>query len=83
MVNTELTWFKSSYSGSDGDNCVEVAHAWFRSTYSGTEGDNCVEVALTPRTVHIRDSKLNPVGSGPELTVPASAWAEFVAHVGA
>ncbi|MCZ9345379.1 DUF397 domain-containing protein [Streptomyces sp. TRM76130] len=21
----ELDWFKSSYSGSDGDNCVEVA----------------------------------------------------------
>lgn len=21
----ELTWFKSSYSGGDGDNCVEVA----------------------------------------------------------
>ncbi|MBO8203235.1 DUF397 domain-containing protein [Streptomyces smyrnaeus] len=23
----ELSWFKSSYSGSDGGNCVEVAHA--------------------------------------------------------
>ncbi|WP_328493198.1 DUF397 domain-containing protein [Streptomyces sp. NBC_00414] len=22
---TELTWFKSSYSGSEGDDCVEVA----------------------------------------------------------
>ncbi|MEV0930567.1 DUF397 domain-containing protein [Streptomyces phaeochromogenes] len=63
MVNTELAWFKSSCSG--------------------TEGDNCVEVALRPRTVHIRDSKLNPIGDGPELTVPASAWVEFVAHVGA
>ncbi|MFD4522797.1 DUF397 domain-containing protein [Streptomyces sp. NPDC058470] len=62
MVNTELAWFKSSYSG--------------------TEGGNCVEVALLPRTVHIRDSKLNPIGDGTELTVPASAWAEFVAHVG-
>ena len=61
MVNTELAWFKSSYSG--------------------TEGGDCVEVALRPRTVHIRDSKLNPAGDGPELTVPASAWAEFVAHV--
>ena len=25
MNTTELTWFKSTYSGSDGDDCVEVA----------------------------------------------------------
>ncbi|MEV7124439.1 DUF397 domain-containing protein [Streptomyces sp. NPDC093260] len=25
MTTTELAWFKSSYSGSSGDNCVEVA----------------------------------------------------------
>ncbi|MET9561535.1 MULTISPECIES: DUF397 domain-containing protein [Streptomyces] len=25
MRTTELAWFKSSYSGSDGDDCVEVA----------------------------------------------------------
>ncbi|MFI7365982.1 DUF397 domain-containing protein [Streptomyces sp. NPDC050149] len=25
MSTTELNWFKSSYSGGDGDNCVEVA----------------------------------------------------------
>ncbi|MER7725303.1 DUF397 domain-containing protein [Streptomyces sp. NPDC096323] len=24
-MTTELAWFKSSYSGSGGDNCVEVA----------------------------------------------------------
>jgi hypothetical protein len=24
---TELAWFKSSYSGSEGDSCVEVAFA--------------------------------------------------------
>jgi hypothetical protein len=24
-VSTELAWFKSSYSGTQGDNCVEVA----------------------------------------------------------
>lgn len=27
MSTTELTWFKSSYSGTQGDNCVEVAMA--------------------------------------------------------
>ncbi|GAA2088682.1 hypothetical protein GCM10009801_52510 [Streptomyces albiaxialis] len=25
MSTTELDWFKSSYSGDGGDNCVEVA----------------------------------------------------------
>jgi hypothetical protein len=25
MSDTELAWFKSSYSGSQGDSCVEVA----------------------------------------------------------
>ncbi|MFF5895754.1 DUF397 domain-containing protein [Streptomyces argenteolus] len=25
MSTTEPTWFKSSYSGSSGDNCVEIA----------------------------------------------------------
>ncbi|MFJ3819494.1 DUF397 domain-containing protein [Streptomyces nodosus] len=24
-MSTELSWFKSSYSGSENDNCVEVA----------------------------------------------------------
>ncbi|MBA4865618.1 DUF397 domain-containing protein [Streptomyces sp. PSKA54] len=25
-TSNELNWFKSSYSGSQGDSCVEVAH---------------------------------------------------------
>ena len=25
MSTSELAWFKSSYSGSQGDNCIEVA----------------------------------------------------------
>ncbi|MGW4388474.1 DUF397 domain-containing protein [Streptomyces sp. NPDC004685] len=27
MSTTKLAWFKSSYSGTQGDNCVEVAMA--------------------------------------------------------
>ncbi|MEU3447308.1 DUF397 domain-containing protein [Streptomyces thermolilacinus] len=27
MKTEDLHWFKSSYSGTGGDNCVEVAHA--------------------------------------------------------
>ncbi|MEV6795192.1 DUF397 domain-containing protein [Streptomyces sp. NPDC051320] len=26
MSSTQLDWFKSSYSGSENDNCIEVAH---------------------------------------------------------
>ncbi|MGJ5833409.1 DUF397 domain-containing protein [Streptomyces ossamyceticus] len=75
MSTTELAWFKSSYSGTEGDNCVEVALEWRKSTYSGTAGDNCIEVAATPRTIHVRDSKdttRSPLGLHP------SAWAAFV-----
>lgn len=80
MVNPDLYWFKSSYSDSEGGACVEVALAWRKSTHSDDEGGNCVEVATCPGTVHVRDSKLR---AGPELAVPARAWAQFVAHVGA
>ncbi|MEU9100851.1 DUF397 domain-containing protein [Streptomyces sp. NPDC048361] len=45
-MSTELAWFKSSYSGTEGDNCIEVALAWHKSSYSSGQGDNCVEVAL-------------------------------------
>ncbi len=46
MSIPELAWFKSSYSGSSGDSCVEVALDWHKSSYSGDSGDSCVEVAL-------------------------------------
>lgn len=45
MSTTALDWFKSSYSGSSGDDCVEVALDWRKSTYSSAEGDDCLEVA--------------------------------------
>jgi len=46
MSMSDLAWFKSSYSGSEGDNCVEVALEWHKSSYSGSQGDDCVEVAV-------------------------------------
>ncbi|MGW2324715.1 DUF397 domain-containing protein [Streptomyces sp. NPDC001700] len=72
---SELNWFKSSYSGSEGGNCVEVAMEWRKSTYSGGEGGECVEVAACPSAIHVRDSK---VTEGPMLTFPAAAWDTFV-----
>ncbi|GAB7033925.1 DUF397 domain-containing protein [Streptomyces sp. NPDC021749] len=74
---TELAWFKSSYSSGDGDDCVEVALSWRKSSYSGDDSGDCIEIAACPTTVHIRDSKDK---SGPQLSVPARAWAAFVAY---
>lgn len=75
MSTSALTWFKSSFSGSEGDNCIEVALDWHKSTYSsGSEGD-CVEVASCPGTVHVRDSKDK---AGPQLAFTPAEWANFV-----
>ncbi|WP_328742807.1 DUF397 domain-containing protein [Streptomyces caniferus] len=73
-----FNWFKSSYSGSAGGDCVEVAYDWRKSTYSGSEGGDCLEVATCPHAIHVRDSK-NP--GGPILTLSATAWAAFLADV--
>jgi hypothetical protein len=54
-------WRKSSFSGSNGGNCIEIA--WRKSTFSGSNGGSCVEVA--PTLGALRDSK-NP--AGPVLT---------------
>ncbi|MFC9385245.1 DUF397 domain-containing protein [Streptomyces venezuelae] len=76
MNNTEsLAWFKSSYSGGEGGQCVEVAFAWFKSSYSGAEGGQCVEVATHAGAVHVRDSK---DVARPALRVSPDAWAGFV-----
>ncbi|MGW3212180.1 DUF397 domain-containing protein [Streptomyces parvus] len=74
-MSTELHWFKSSYSGENSGNCVEVALTWSKSTYSGPQGGDCVEVATCPHTVHIRDSKDLTV---PALAVSPDAWTSFV-----
>ncbi|MFI8928761.1 DUF397 domain-containing protein [Streptomyces sp. NPDC053474] len=44
-MTSALAWFKSSYSGNDDADCVEVALEWRKSSYSSNEGPNCVEVA--------------------------------------
>ncbi|MDN5382522.1 DUF397 domain-containing protein [Streptomyces sp. LB8] len=52
---------------------------WFKSSYSsGNDGESCVELALTPGTVHVRDSKNI---TGPRLTFAPEAWARFVPYV--
>ncbi|MEU0405658.1 DUF397 domain-containing protein [Streptomyces sp. NPDC006197] len=78
MNAAALSWFKSSYSGSEGGNCLEVAYDWRKSSYSGDEGGACVEVAAHPAAVHVRDSKLGE--TGPVFTVSPTAWGAFVAE---
>ncbi|MEU6578815.1 DUF397 domain-containing protein [Streptomyces sp. NPDC046805] len=53
---------------------------WFKSSYSGSEGGACVEVALSPHTIHIRDSK-NREDDAPTLQVTPNAWAAFTARL--
>ncbi|WP_327354651.1 DUF397 domain-containing protein [Streptomyces sp. NBC_01304] len=80
MSTTELVWFKSSYSGGSGDDCVEVALDWRKSTYSGGDGDSCIEIATCPTTIHVRDSKDTTI---PSFQVDPSAWQAFVGYAAA
>ncbi|EFL15815.1 DUF397 domain-containing protein [Streptomyces sp. C] len=79
-MSTTLEWFKSSYSGDEGGQCLEVAFNWRKSSYSGSNGGNCVEVATTPATVHVRDSK---VEDGPVLDLGPASWAALTGWVSA
>ncbi|WP_137989191.1 DUF397 domain-containing protein [Streptomyces vilmorinianum] len=74
-----LRWRKSSYSGSDGGDCIECAPlgaaAWRKSSYSGDTGGQCVEVADLTAHIAVRDSK-NP--KGPALRATPAAFTAFV-----
>ncbi|TDD63569.1 DUF397 domain-containing protein [Actinomadura rubrisoli] len=75
------TWRKSSHSGTQQGDCVEVANlsSWRKSSHSGTnEQSVCVEVADLSLGVGIRDSK-DP-GHGP-LTLTSEAFADLLAQV--
>ena len=66
-----MEWRKSSYSGNQGGDCVEVALNWHKSSYSGNQGGHCVEVADTSHHVHVRDTQNRPLG---HLTFTPSTW---------
>ncbi|MFF0010904.1 DUF397 domain-containing protein [Streptomyces sp. NPDC005374] len=76
MSTEALQWFKSTYSGDEGGECLEVAVAWRKSSYSGDEGGQCVEIAACPHTIHIRDSK-TPEATAPTLAVAPATWTAF------
>ncbi|MER6130611.1 DUF397 domain-containing protein [Streptomyces sp. NPDC001815] len=63
-MSTDLKWFKSSYSGDQGGECVEIAIA---------------ETPLTPAaTIHIRDSKALTAPAAPTLKVAPATWSAFL-----
>ncbi|MGY5114479.1 DUF397 domain-containing protein [Streptomyces sp. 900105755] len=83
---SNVTWRKSSYSNSDGGNCIEVSDDllrtadWRKSSHSNADGGECVEVAAdVPSLVPVRDSKDPSRGT---LLFEVSAWAAFVQRVG-
>ncbi|MER6322789.1 DUF397 domain-containing protein [Streptomyces coelicoflavus] len=56
----------------------EAELVWFKSSYSGgNDGNSCVELALTPGTIHVRDSK---TADGPRLALTPEAWSDFVSY---
>ncbi|WP_399926576.1 DUF397 domain-containing protein [Streptomyces kanamyceticus] len=75
---SRATWHKSSYSGGQGGDCLEIAR-WRKSTHSAGDGGNCLEVADGhPTVIPVRDSK-NP--QGPKLVFRTASWSAFVTHL--
>jgi hypothetical protein len=78
---SSVTWRKSSYSNTDGGNCLEVSDdllstaAWRKSSYSNQDGGACLEVADHLPLVPVRDSKAPARGV---LVFGAEAWGAFV-----
>ncbi|MFG1853228.1 DUF397 domain-containing protein [Actinomadura geliboluensis] len=76
MDLTNAKWRKSSHSGSNGGNCVELTGlSWLKSSYSGPNGGECVELAdvagaVGASVVAVRDSK-DP--DGPVLLLTRAA----------
>ncbi|WP_435059328.1 DUF397 domain-containing protein [Streptomyces sp. bgisy060] len=48
MSTSELAWFKSSYSGSQGDSCVEVARGTQAIHVRDSKDQRSPELALSP-----------------------------------
>ncbi|WP_328362501.1 DUF397 domain-containing protein [Streptomyces sp. NBC_00445] len=51
---------------------------WFKSSYSSGQGGECLEVALTPTTIHIRDSKTPTTPATPAVQVTPTTWTAFL-----
>ncbi|WP_369030676.1 MULTISPECIES: DUF397 domain-containing protein [Streptomyces] len=83
-----VVWRKSSYSSTNGGDCLEfggtisvseLSVSWRASSYSSSNGGECLEVgdgitAIVP----VRDSK---APNGPAILFAPAAWASFLTEV--
>lgn len=74
MDLANIEWRKSTRSGGNGGECVEVGAQWRKSSRSNQAGGECVEVATGTRVVGVRDSKDRDGGT---LVVGPAAFAAF------
>lgn len=72
----DVEFRKSSFSGANGGNCVELA--WRKSSFSGANGGECVEVARGEALFGMRDSKNL---AGPVLMLAEAQGRAFLAVV--
>ncbi|MGH3224494.1 MAG: DUF397 domain-containing protein [Streptosporangiaceae bacterium] len=75
----DVIWRKSSSSGANGGNCLEVG-MWRKSSHSGGNGGGCVEVGAPAGVdqVLVRDTKDR---QGPVLAFTPQAWRRFAQRV--
>jgi hypothetical protein len=74
-----MDWRKSSYSDSNGGDCVEVASGdWRKPSYSESNGGSCVETASGSGVILVRDTTNRDGGT---LAFSAGAWAAFTARL--
>ncbi|MET9517623.1 DUF397 domain-containing protein [Streptomyces sp. NPDC002994] len=50
MSTDELVWFKSSYSGTGGDNCIEVTTSPDAVHVRDSKDEQGPQLSLTPRS---------------------------------
>ena len=78
MTDINATWRKSSYSGGQGGQCVEVGNAtWRKSSFSSGQGGQCVEVANADG-IAVRDTTDRDGGT---LIFSTEAWGRFTASL--
>jgi hypothetical protein len=77
-IMTSALWRKSTYSGNNGGECIEVA-TWRKAGYSGNNGGDCVEAGVAERgRVLVRDTANR---DGAVLDVLAEAWERFTSSL--
>jgi len=77
MEGISADWRKSTYSGANGTDCIEVG-TWRKSTHSGANGTSCIEVGTAATGVLVRDTTNR---AGAVLTISPAAWRILLAEV--